>query len=178
MWRAPPGGKFSVVVEVKLRAVRVDLQSNTPVLLLEETEGVGRTLPIFIGPPEATAIAFALQGVATPRPMTHDLLCQVIDALEGTLERVVITELRDATYYAELQLKHQGRDLVVSSRPSDAVALAVRTSSPLFVADELMDSEGILLPSDEEDDESATPEELVGEFRQFLDTVRPEDFSS
>lgn len=167
------------MVEVRLSAVRVDLQSNTPVLLLTETEGLGRTLPIFIGAPEATAIAFAIQGVATPRPMTHDLLRDVVNALGAELERVVITELRAATYYAELQLRRADGVIMVSSRPSDAVALAVRTSSPLFVSDELMDAEGILLPADEDEDgEAANPDELVGEFRQFLDTVRPEDFSS
>jgi bifunctional DNase/RNase len=167
------------MVEVRLSAVRVDLQSNTPVLLLTETEGLGRTLPIFIGAPEATAIAFAIQGVATPRPMTHDLLRDLMEALGAELERVVITELRAATYYAELQLRRGDGVLSVSSRPSDAVALAVRTSSPLFVSDELMDAEGILLPADEDKDgEAANPDELVGEFRQFLDTVRPEDFSS
>jgi bifunctional DNase/RNase len=168
------------MVEVRLSAVRVDLQSNTPVLLLTETEGLGRTLPIFIGAPEATAIAFAIQGVAPPRPMTHDLLRDLLETLGASLERVVITELRAATYYAELHVKRAEAILTVSSRPSDAVALAVRTRSPLYVVDDLMDSEGILLPSDDEDEdgESATPEELVGEFRQFLDSVRPEDFSS
>ncbi len=97
----------------------------------------------------------------------------------ASLERVVITELRSATYFAELQLKRGTGTLNVSSRPSDAVALAVRTGSPLFVADELMDAEGILLPSDDDDEDGdSSPDELVGEFRQFLDTVRPEDFSS
>ena len=125
------GGKFQCMVEVRLSAVRVDLQSNTPVLLLTEAEGLGRTLPIFIGAPEATAIAFAIQGVATPRPMTHDLLRDMVEALGASLERVVITELRSATYFAELQLKRGTGTLNVSSRPSDAVALAVRTGSPL-----------------------------------------------
>ncbi|MGD0254818.1 MAG: bifunctional nuclease family protein [Acidimicrobiales bacterium] len=168
------------MVEVRLSAVRVDLQSNTPVLLLTEAEGLGRTLPIFIGAPEATAIAFAIQGVSPPRPMTHDLLRDMMEAFGAHLERVVITELRSATYYAELQLKRGDGPLTVSSRPSDAVALAVRTGSPLYVADDLMEAEGILLPSDEEgeDGEAASPDELVGEFRQFLDTIRPEDFSS
>jgi uncharacterized protein len=166
------------MIEVRLSAVRVDLQSNTPVLLLTETEGLGRTLPIFIGAPEATAIAFAIQGVKPPRPMTHDLLREVVESLGATLERVVITELRSATYFAELRLKRGDTVLTVSSRPSDAVALAVRTSSPLFVSDELMDAEGILLPSEDDEDSDANPEELVGEFREFLDTVRPEDFSS
>ena len=168
------------MVEVRLSAVRVDLQSNTPVLLLTEAEGLGRTLPIFIGAPEATAIAFAIQGVSPPRPMTHDLLQHVVEALGANLERVVITELRSATYFAELQLKRGDGPLSVSSRPSDAVALAVRMGSPLYVADDLMEAEGILLPpeDEEEDGEPASPEELVGEFRQFLDNIRPEDFSS
>ena len=166
------------MVEVRLSAVRVDLQTNTPVLLLTETDGAGRTLPIFIGAPEATAIAFAIQGVATPRPLTHDLLRDVIAALAAELERIVITELRDATYFAELHLRRGEEAITVSSRPSDAVALAVRMSCPLYVSDGLMDSEGILLPSEDENDPDASPDELVGEFRQFLDTVRPEDFSS
>ena len=166
------------MVEVRLSAVRVDLQSNTPVLLLTEADGLGRTLPIFIGAPEATAIAFAIQGVDTPRPMTHDLLRDLVDALGASLERVVITELHAATYFAELQLKRGEDTFAVSARPSDAVALAVRTGSPLFVADELMDAEGILLPAEDDDEEGEASDELVGEFRQFLDTVRPEDFSS
>lgn len=168
------------MVEVRLSAVRVDLQSNTPVLLLTEAEGAGRTLPIFIGAPEATAIAFAIQGVATPRPMTHDLMRDMLEVLETTLERVVVTELRSATYFAELHLRRGGSALTLSTRPSDAVALAVRTGSPLYVSDELMDAEGVLLPSeeDEEEAETSSPDELVGQFRQFLDEVRPEDFSS
>lgn len=166
------------MVEVRLRAVRVDLQSNTPVLLLQETEGRGRTLPIFIGTPEAAAIAYALQGVAMPRPMTHDLIRDVLATLDVEVERIVITELRSSTYFAELQLRRGNERSTVSSRPSDAVAVAVRTNSPLFVSDELMDSEGVLLsidPSDEDDDDES-PDELVGQFRQFLDSIRPEDF--
>jgi len=165
------------MVEVRLSAVRVDLQSNTPVLLLTERSGAGRTLPIFIGAPEATAIAFAVQGVATPRPMTHDLLRDIVEGLGARLERVVITELRSATFYAELHLVRGETTVQISSRPSDAVALAVRTGSPLYVADELMDAEAVLLPAEDTDDE-VNPDELVGQFRRFLDEVRPEDFSS
>jgi bifunctional DNase/RNase len=163
---------------VLLRAVRVDLQSNTPVLLLQETDGEGRTLPIFIGNPEATAIAYALQGVDMPRPLTHDLMKDMLDALDIGVERVVITELQGSTYFAELHLLRQGVHTVVSSRPSDAVAIAVRTETPLFVSDELMETEGIVLAleADDEDDESDVPDELVGQFRRFLDSVRPEDF--
>jgi bifunctional DNase/RNase len=174
------------MVEVRLRAVRVDLQSNTPVLLLQESEGLGRTLPIFIGAPEATAIAFALQGMDTPRPMTHDLIRDLLEALGTDVLRVVVTELRTSTYYAEIVLSQGGSEVPVSSRPSDAVAVAVRTGAPLFVADDLMDAEGIMLAVDEEDEESGdetvdadgNPEEIVGEFRSFLDSIRPEDFSS
>jgi len=168
------------MVEVRLTAVRVDLQSNTPVLLLQETGGLGRTLPIFIGAPEATAIAFALQGVATPRPMTHDLMRDLIEALGATVEHIVITELRSATYYAEVWLRAGSNHPVVSSRPSDAVALAVRTGSPLYVADDLMDAEGVIFQVEEEDEEEEEPansDELVGQFREFLENVRPEDFS-
>jgi uncharacterized protein len=166
------------MVRVLLRAVRVDLQSNTPVLLLQETDGEGRTLPIFIGSPEATAIAYALQGVSMPRPLTHDLMKDMLGALDINLERVIITELRGSTYYAELHLLRGTERTVVSSRPSDAVAVAVRTETPLFVSDDLMESEGIMLAleSEEEDESSDTPDELVGQFRQFLDSVKPEDF--
>ena len=172
------------MVEVRLRAVRVDLQSNTPVLLLQESEGLGRTLPIFIGAPEATAIAFALQGMDTPRPMTHDLIRDLLEALGSAVVRVVVTELRSSTYYAEIVLSQDGNEVPVSSRPSDAVAVAVRTGAPLFVADDLMEAEGIMLAVDEEEEsdedeeeDGGNPEEIVGEFRSFLDTIRPEDFS-
>jgi bifunctional DNase/RNase len=102
------------MVEVRLRAVRVDLQSNTPVLLLQEADGLGRTLPIFIGAPEATAIAFALQGMDTPRPMTHDLIRDLLDALGTEVVRVVITELRESTYHAEIVLRRGNHELPVS----------------------------------------------------------------
>jgi uncharacterized protein len=168
------------MVEVRLRAVRVDLQSNTPVLLLQETDGEGRTLPIFIGTPEAAAIAYALQGVTMPRPMTHDLMRDVLSSLDVEIERVVITELQNATYYAELRLRRGNDVTVVSSRPSDAVAVAVRTGSPLFVSDELMDAEGILLAPDEADEleDEPPPEVIIGQFQEFLEDVKPEDFAT
>ncbi|HET9731816.1 MAG TPA: bifunctional nuclease family protein [Acidimicrobiales bacterium] len=164
------------MVEVQLAAVRVDLQSKTPVVLLQERHGGRRTLPIFIGPSEATAIAFALQGVTTPRPMTHDLIKDILGTVGGTAERIVVTELRDATYYAEIHLTLGGRNYVISSRPSDAIAIAVRTGSPLFVSDDLLDAEGVILEPDEEAEEPDA-DELVDEFREFIQGVRPEDFS-
>lgn len=165
------------MVEVQIRAVRVDLQSNTPVLLLQETSGQQRTLPIFIGSPEAAAIAYAVQGVDMPRPMTHDLFRDALDAAGVVVDRIVITELHGATYYAELHICNGERQAIVSARPSDAVAIALRTSSPLFVSDDLMESEGVHLATDEEEGDSQ-PEEIVEEFREFLDTISPEDFSS
>ncbi|HZD65436.1 MAG TPA: bifunctional nuclease family protein [Acidimicrobiales bacterium] len=166
------------MVEVQLAAVRVDLQSNTPVVLLQEMQGAKRTLPIFIGPPEATAIAFAIQGVPVKRPMTHDLMRDLLEVLDASVEQVVITELVATTYHAELRLVTGGRHLTVQSRPSDAIALAARTGTPLFVADDLLDSEGVVLASEGDEEETPNPEELLGEFQKFLDEVKPEDFSS
>lgn len=169
------------MVEMRLAAVRVELPTNNPVVLLQEVEGARRTLPIFIGPPEATAIAYAHQQVATARPMTHDLMRDLLEALGVVLERVVITELRmsddgrGGTYYAELHLRHGGgQNQVVSSRPSDAIALAARTSSPIYAEEELLDEAGMVMETENDDD--ASPEELVSQFRQFISEVRPEDF--
>jgi bifunctional DNase/RNase len=171
------------VVEVALRAVRVDLQSRTPVLLLQETGIERRSIPIFIGEPEAVAIEYAVRGVPAPRPLTHDLLRDVIEILGAAVTRILVTELRDATYYAEIHLEANGTTIVVSARPSDAVALALRTGSPLFVDDALMDQEGrvIELAEDEDDEEelaeSDDEDELAEQFRDFLDSVAPEDFA-
>jgi bifunctional DNase/RNase len=175
----PVALQLVMMVEVELAAVKVDVESRTPVILLQEREGRRRVLPIFIGPSEAQAIALAVQGVVPPRPMTHDLMRDLLDALDASLERVVVTELIDRTYYAELHLRIGGRSLRVSSRPSDAVALAVRTGSPIFVADDLLDAEGVVLreildepePEEEQDEEA-----IVGDFVKFLDSVSPEDF--
>src|SRR3954471_22118702 len=114
------------MVEMELIGVRVELPTNAPIVLLRETDGKHRTLPIFIGGPEATAIAFALEEVETPRPMTHDLMKDLLDEVGVRLERVTVTELREATFYAEIVLSSAGTVHSVSARPSDAVALAVR----------------------------------------------------
>jgi uncharacterized protein len=165
------------MLEVRLTAVRVDMQSNTPVVLLQETTGE-RSLPIFIGAPEATAIAYAVQKVEVPRPMTHDLMRDVVQALGATVTKVVITEVHDGTYYALIHLERNTTPIVVSARPSDAIALAARTDAPIFVADDLMDAAGVVLEEDDDDDEEEEGAEgLVDEFLEFLDNVRPEDFS-
>ena len=144
--------------------VRVEMPSNQPIVLLREMDGE-RYLPIWIGAVEAAAIAFEQQGVRPARPMTHDLLREVVRALGATLEAVNITEMRDGIYIAELVF---GNDRVVSARPSDAVALAVRTGAPIFGAEELLDEVGIAVPDEREEE--------VEKFREFLDHVSPEDF--
>ncbi|MBW4078457.1 MAG: bifunctional nuclease family protein [Acidobacteria bacterium] len=164
------------MVEVVLRAVRVDVGSSTPLLLLEEVGG-DRVLPIFIGAPEATAIAYALQHVEAPRPMSHDLLANVITALGAQLFAVEITELVDNTFYAHLRLLRDNIETIVEARPSDAVALALRSGAPILVSDSLMNEQGKFIHLDEDvEDDAPSEAELVAELRDFLDTVRPEDF--
>jgi bifunctional DNase/RNase len=129
-------------------------------------------LPIFIGSPEATAIVYALQGMETPRPMTHDLFKTVLDDLSVKLERVEITELHDGTFYAEIELEREGTKTRISSRPSDAIALAVRYGGtiPIFADEAVLDEAGVLFEADEEEQE-------VAQFREFLESVSPEDFA-
>ncbi|HLI53079.1 MAG TPA: bifunctional nuclease family protein [Acidimicrobiales bacterium] len=164
------------MVEMHLSAVRVEIPSNNPLLLLQETTGAKRTLPIYIGPAEAQAIAFAQQGVETPRPMTHDLMRDILEELGARVECIVITELRERTFYAEIRMILGNQRHTVSARPSDAVALAVRVDSPIYAEEELLDAEGILLPEEDEEEESPEAEELVSEFRDFIEGIRPEDF--
>jgi bifunctional DNase/RNase len=159
------------VVELTLVGVRVEVPSNQPIVLLKENTASGRYLPIFIGQPEATAIVFALQEMETPRPMTHDLFTNVLDDLAVRLERIRITDLRDGTFYAELDLRANGEVHQISSRPSDAIALAVRQDAPvpIFAEESVLDEAGVQF---EEDDE----EQQVEQFREFLDKIEPEDF--
>lgn len=149
---------------VEVVGVRVEVPSNQPVLLLRESLG-SRYLPIWIGPGEATAIAFAQQGVEPPRPLTHDLIKDVLEAFGVTLLQVEICELRDGVFYANLAFSNGS---VVSARPSDAIAIALRTGTGVSVADEVLDAAGIEAPAEEETEVEA--------FREFLDNVTPEDF--
>jgi bifunctional DNase/RNase len=155
------GGSLS---ELSVVGVRVELPSQQPIVLLKEVDG-DRYLPIWIGAVEATAIAFAQQGVVTARPMTHDLLRDVLQAVDRPLRTVTITELREGVFYAEL-----GFDggLVVSARPSDAIALAMRTGAVIKGEEAVLVEAGIAIPDEQEDE--------VEKFREFLDTITPEDF--
>ena len=144
--------------------VRVEMPSSQPIVLLRETGG-DRYLPIWIGAVEATSIAFAQQGVLPPRPLTHDLLKDLLLAVGSNLEQVGISEIKDGVFYATLKLAN---GVELSARPSDAIALALRTGSPIFGGEALLDEVGIEI-ADQSDDE-------VEKFREFLDQIEPEDF--
>jgi uncharacterized protein len=164
------------VIEMELVGVRVELPSNQPIVLLKERSGT-RYLPIWIGAVEATAIAFALQGVETPRPLTHDLFVQVLGELGAELSAVHVTDLRDGTFYAELHLTAAGKTTTVSARPSDAIALASRLGNvPIFGAEGVLEEAGLEIDDDEVGEEGVDPEEEVRRFREFLDDIQPEDF--
>ena len=161
---------------MELLGVRVELPANTPVVMLrEEGSERPRILPILIGGPEASAIHSAMEGILPPRPLTHDLLVSVLQTLGATLEHVVITEVREHTFFAELHLVTAAGQMVVSSRPSDAIALAVRTGSPIFAEEALLDLAAVQAP---EESEGGDEEAILDEFRDFLDDVNPEDFAS
>jgi bifunctional DNase/RNase len=157
------------MIELSLVGVRVELPSNQPIVLLKESGG-DRYLPIWIGAVEATAIAFALQGIETPRPMTHDLMRDILAESQIQVDRIVISDLVDQTFYATITMSMNGRSMEVSSRPSDAIALAVRLATPIFAAEEVLEQAGIELRDDEETE--------VQKFREFLDQVSPEDFAA
>src|ERR1700723_4382924 len=147
--------------------VRVEMPTNQPIVLLKETQG-DRYLPIWIGPVEATAIAFAQQGMVPARPLTHDLFRDVLEALEVQLQTVNITALRDGIFFADLIFSN-GKE--VSARPSDSIALALRTGAAIFASDEVLDEAGVAIP-DQQDEQ----EDEVEKFREFLDHILPEDF--
>jgi len=144
--------------------VRVEMPSNQPIVLLREVEGE-RYLPIWIGAVEATAIAFAQQGVVPARPLTHDLLRDVVASLGHTLSEVRITELTDGVFFAVLAFEG---GVEVSARPSDAIALALRTGTPIYGAETVLEAAGIAVPDEQEDE--------VEKFRAFLDEISPDDF--
>lgn len=164
------------MVEMELVGVRVEMPSSSPIALLREVGGAHRLLPIFIGAPEATAIAFALEEVVTPRPMTHDLFREVLDDLGVSLQKITVTELRGGVFHAELELTGTDGVHTVSSRPSDAIALAARTGSPIFATEDVLAEAGYL-EADDDDEVEEPSEDVVEQFREFIDSVDPEDFA-
>ena len=166
------------MVEMEVLGVKLELPSNIPVVMLRELSGTHRVLPIFIGPPEANAIAFALNREEPPRPLTHDLMCNILSELGVHLQRVVITDLQEGTFYADLHLEGAAGSTTVSARPSDGIALALRAGAPVLAAEAVLDEAAVLVEEVEEDDEDGNSEEVVEQFREFIDNVNPEDFAS
>ena len=158
-------------LECKIRGLMMDPVTNMPVVVLKETAGSG-VLPIWVGVYEANAIALEIEKVQTPRPMTHDLLSDMLSELEVECTRVSVTELRENTFYASISLRANGREMEIDSRPSDALALAVRSGAPIFAADEVIAESAIEFEHEVED-----TEEVVEKFKDFLDHVTPEDFA-
>ena len=148
-----------MLVEMKVEGLLFDPRSNMYILLLKEANGAG-TLPIWIGKPEADSIALALGKVATPRPLTHDLVKNIVDGLRVKIVKIVVTEISDNTYYALICLNNGGKETLVDSRPSDAVAVALRASAPIFVEDSIMATRS------------------ADELDEWLKNLKPEDFGN
>ncbi|MBS1847069.1 MAG: bifunctional nuclease family protein [Actinobacteria bacterium] len=166
------------MIDLELIGLRVEPPANTPIVLLREVSDQGRILPIFIGGAEAAAIAFALEGVVTPRPLTHDLMRDMLDTLDIHVARVVLTDLVDGTFLAELELSTSTGTLSVSCRPSDGIALALRTGSPIVATEALLDVAGQTPIIGEPDLDDQDPDDVVEQFRDFIEHVDPEDFAS
>ncbi len=157
------------MIPVEVVGVRIEMPSNQPIVLLKEISGT-RYLPIWVGTQEATAIAFSQQGLIPQRPLTHDLIVNILQSEKIKLRSVHLTELRDGVFYSDLILVDEtGQEQKVSSRPSDAVALAVRVEAPILARTELFDEAGISIPDQGEDE--------IEKFKEFLDDISPEDFA-
>lgn len=160
------------MLELEFAGIRIQLPANQPLLLLRQAER-NLFLPLWIGAPEASAIAMSEQGLTPPRPMTHDLILNIFESTGVTLERIEIVSVHNAVFVAELVLSNGKR---VDSRSSDAIALAVRTQCPIFCVDEVLEEAGVSIELEADGEEA--PEEQLREFREFLDNIDPEDFSS
>ena len=157
------------MIPVEVVGVRIEMPSNQPIVLLKEISG-SRYLPIWVGTQEATAIAFSQQGLVPRRPLTHDLIINILASEKIKLRSVHLTELRDGVFYSDVILVDEnGEEQKVSSRPSDAVALAVRVEAPILARTELFDEAGISIPEQGEDE--------IEKFKEFLDEISPEDFA-
>jgi bifunctional DNase/RNase len=157
--------------EMVIYGVSFDLVGKQPIVLLKTADG-NKFLPIWIGHPEAAAILMKLQGASTPRPMTHDLVTDMLGQLDAQVIRITVTELRESTFYAQITVAQDGTEIEVDSRPSDAIALAIRADAPIYVADRVIEESAI-----EFEGEEVNEEEIVTEFKKFLDNVSPEEFA-
>ena len=157
--------------EMVIYGVSFDLVGKQPIVLLKTVDG-NRFLPIWIGHPEAAAILMKLQGATTPRPMTHDLVTEMLGELGAEVIRITVTELKENTFYASITVQQNGSEIEIDSRPSDAIALAVRAEAPIFAAEEVIEESAI-----EFEGEDVNEEEIVSEFKQFLENVTPDEFA-
>jgi uncharacterized protein len=157
--------------EMVIYGVSFDLVGKQPIVLLKTADG-NKFLPIWIGHPEAAAILMKLQGASTPRPMTHDLVADILEQLDAEVTRITVTELRDNTFYASITVHQNGSEIEIDSRPSDAIAIAVRSDAPIFAAERVIEESAI-----EFEGEEVNEEEIVDEFRKFLDDVSPDQFA-
>ncbi len=158
------------MVRMEIYGVSFDLVGKTPIVLLKTIDG-NRFLPIWIGHPEAAAILMKLQEAEVPRPMTHDLAADLIEQLGGEIVSIAVTELRDSTFYAAITVRQNGNEIEIDSRPSDAIAIAIRTEAPIFVADDVMEESAVEFEGEE------VGEDEIAQFKKFLDTVSPEEFA-
>ncbi len=161
-------GKSQTMQQMQIYGVSFDMVGKQPIVLLKTVDS-NRFLPIWIGHPEAAAILMKLQGAQTPRPMTHDLLTDLLEQLDAKCERVSVTELRENTFYASITISVNGSEMEIDSRPSDAIALAVRVNVPIYASEDVLTEASIVIRDDEEQE--------VEKFREFLDQVTPEDFA-
>jgi uncharacterized protein len=158
------------MIEVTVAHLGLDRTTNTPVVILREKDG-SRVLPIWIGQAEASAIAMELQGMKAQRPLTHDLLKQVIVGLGGDLRRVVISAVKENTYFAELLIRRDDHVFQVDARPSDSIALALRLRAPIFTSDHLLDQSGV-----EAEEPAPDPSLEADKLKQYLEKMDPQDF--
>jgi uncharacterized protein len=159
------------MIEMVIYGVSFDLVGKQPIVLLKTADG-NKFLPIWIGHPEAAAILMKLQGASTPRPMTHDLVTDMLEQLDAQVTRITVTELKENTFYASITVSQNGSEIEIDSRPSDAIALAVRAEAPIFANERVIEESAI-----EFEGEEVNEEEIVDEFRKFLDDVSPDQFA-
>jgi len=171
------------VHEMVIYGVSFDLVGKQPIVLLKTADG-NRFLPIWIGHPEAAAILMKLQGAATPRPMTHDLVTDMLAQLDTSVVRICVTELRENTFYASITLQQDGSEIEIDSRPSDAIALAVRAEAPIFAADRVIEESAIEFEGEDgppENVSAMSPEQraqVEEQFKKFLEKVTPDQFAA
>jgi bifunctional DNase/RNase len=161
--------------EMQIYGVSFDLVGKQPIVLLKTADG-NRFLPIWIGHSEAAAILMKLQSATTPRPMTHDLVTEMLDQLGAQVVRITVTELRENTFYAQITVQQDGSEVDIDSRPSDAIALAIRADAPIYAADDVIEESAIEFEGDEVNQEDLEKE--VSKFKQFLDHVTPDEFAN